>query len=207
MKPSISSFVSLVLLILAGWQMVAALARTPAFNPSLRVESPEGRTFLGYATTMYDRGTYYRWMAASWEGYGIEYNETDDPAVVEDGLQRMRDIATRSLTHAPGNPSSWMQLAVADAELGRPEKALVAFKTAQTLTPNSENLAVARIAFLAELMNDPEARAVALSTLEPAMVDADLRLLGSDRYRAGMARGAWDMFVGYGIDLPDLPEE
>lgn len=199
------SFISLAVLILAGWQIVATLSRTPAFNGSLQVDSPEGRNYTGFAPPMYDRGRYYQWMANGWRGAGTSEDGPDDAALVAQARQRVRDIATEGLRHAPGDPTSWMFLAEAEAALGQPSAALGALKRAYELAPQSAPRAAGRMVLVGDLMEDPEGRAVVLADLDPGRVDADLKLLVDARYLAGYWRSVRESLVAQGLALSPLP--
>lgn len=206
MKPTSLSFASLALLILAGWQAVDALSRTPAFNAALQLEGADGRRYTGYAPTMYDRVKYDQWIANGWSEQARVAMASGDPASGEDALRREREIATRSLKVAPGDPTAWMQLAEAEAGLSQPAEALDALDRAYALAPHSVSRAVMRGVFLTELMEDPAARELALAELDPGMVDADLGLLADEKKFASMARRIRDRLVAHGMPLSPLPE-
>lgn len=206
MKPGPMSFVSLALLVFGGWQQVAALAKTPAFNTALQVEGAGGQRFAGFAPAMYDRAAYTRWIGSGWLAQSAKAEASGDTAGAAEALERTRDIMTEALRHAPGDTTLWMHLARADAGRGEPAAALDGLMRTYEIAPHSLSHAISRMLLLVGFMEDPEARALALGELAPDMIDADLGMISGDRHQAPLAGLLRERFVANGLELSPAPE-
>lgn len=127
----------------------------------------------------------------------IKHRESGDAGGAADGLGRVRDAATETLYNAPGNPTSWALLA---------EAALLALDSSRRLTPQIPAQAMTRLGWLAMLMNDPHARDLVLSLVDPDQVDADFRVLVIRRDFGKLRRLLWDALVADGMVLQPYPE-
>lgn len=179
---NLSSFASLGLFVFAVWQTYATLSRTPAFNPSLRLEDPGGRSYLGGSDAMYQRAEYAFWIGFKWT---TSYPDPGEPGAA-DGPERDRaraihmnrlEAATEGLRNNPGMASAWMLAATAQAGLGDGPEALAALLRWHETSPHNAAQADARLGFLIRFMSVPQNRTLALSMISPDLIAKDLRTI------------------------------
>ncbi len=212
MKPNPWSFVSIGVLAFAAWQTVTTLSHTPAFNRSLRTETGGGGGILGFTEAMYDRAEYHYWIALGWQGRIDSLAPPGEPATrlqqeaVQAGYARIRDAATESLRHNPGKADAWMFVAKSQAVLGQPDVALAAYRRWHDLAPHRASSASARLSFLADFMRETENRDRALSVIDPAIIEADLRVLhGGTHRQRGLHLANDPAIAAFGIEVDDQP--
>lgn len=209
-------------LLLASWQAVDTLSRTPAFNPALQVETVtgDGRTPLGSA--MYHRGDYLHQAAfgyrnamthalftagfdAFMERYGEIDAETGRPrATFEEEVSEAIRLSEESLRVAPGNALVWTLLASSHVALGQIEPALAAYRRSGDLAPLSPALAEERLRFLEALATEAGRPDLLSELLEQGAAARDLATLRrnapavlADLLSEGSPLGAAD------LSLPD----
>lgn len=177
----------LAVLVFAGWQTVAVLSRTPAFNPELRVEVPQGQRIPQYTNAYYDRAEYRFWAARLWYD-SYRYAAYDAAVTSGAGLWRFEDRAAAavaaslddaraSLTYSPGDPMTWMLVATAELAAGDRDRALTAYRNSYVLAPYNAMLATQRLDTLISILGD--ARHVERARLSgvPEIVRSDLRTM------------------------------
>lgn len=210
MKPSLVSFASLALLVFAGWLTVDTLSRTPAFNRSLGVETARGGSVVGYAEAMYDRAEYHNFVGYGWLGrIQLAMLLEADASVPDEAVRKIYvnvgDQAAESLRLNPGDPGSWKLYAMAEAALGRPDSALEAYLNWYAVAPHSKLQASARTLFLASFLETEDRREIALSVIDPQIVQGDLTMMHSyGSYRkAAEAVSMRPEFQAFGAVLPE----
>ncbi|MCB1331711.1 MAG: hypothetical protein KDK28_20600 [Maritimibacter sp.] len=212
MKLSPVSFASVALLVFAGWQAGVTLSRTPAFNRSLWVETARGDSIVGYAEAMYDRAEYYSFVAYGWLGRiqvaALQNDEAPTPdEAVEAFYGKAGELAVESLRHNPGDPGSWRLHAMAEAASGRSRSAIEAYLNWYAATPDSKLQAASRTIFLASFLTTEEGGEVALSMIDPEIVQGDLTLMRQlhPYGAAAVTLSNRPEFLAFGAALPDLP--
>lgn len=170
-------------LVFAGWQTVATLSRTPAFNRSYLLETDDGGQVPRYGIGMYDRAQYTFLIARGWFFRAMrEMDEAaENPAAAgetgQDEIRRARDIATESLRINPADPAAWMLLARTDVALGNLDAAVQGYLTSNALSPNSSIMAGDRLNFRNWLMADAAGYDLALASIPVDAVRRDLDVI------------------------------
>lgn len=174
---------TLAFLLFAGWQTVETLSRTPAFNPSLQVETASGGGRPGSYWTMYDRAEYFLWVARGWSYQANAWNLPGDEGSAErreallERTHLAHEAAMESLRLRPGNATTWMLVAETEYAQGNPEAALQAWKKSYEFAPNSATRARNRTLFLVRVMSEPENRDLVLATVSPDTIRAELEAM------------------------------
>ncbi|HCQ66022.1 MAG TPA: hypothetical protein DIU07_13120 [Rhodobacteraceae bacterium] len=183
----------LAVLVFAAWQTATTLSRTPAFNRSLQVETASGGGRPGSFWTMYDRAEYFFWVARGWSYQTFpsylpgEDGSTERQAALLDRTHRVRDAAMESLRLRPGHATTWMLVANTELTLGNREAALQAWRISHDFAPNSATRARNRMLFLIRFMSEPENRELALATVSPDTIRAELSAMEKSTMTSALA--------------------
>ncbi|MCB1355689.1 MAG: hypothetical protein KDK53_04035 [Maritimibacter sp.] len=187
LKSRLWALAPLAMLLFAGWQTVAILSRTPAFNHALVVETPQDRRIPPDTNAYYDRAALLYWTARLWfDRYRFAEFDSRDAEVAAravldiaaaDAAARTAADVRESLKLKPGDPDSWILLAKAERARGNLEAALGAWHNCHALARQSSVLAAERMDLLVTLMDAPGGWDLALSTVEPEMVRGDLEAM------------------------------